>query len=144
MINNQQQQMQMLEQFATRIVDAIDKRDAMIAAKTAESLNGALLRGARPIPLGQTPGASNRPITTATAIMGFALRNLSASTSNNVTVSFYDGDSTNGQLILDITLAPGESARDWFGPNGIHVGTRGLYVTSSDVFDGSLFVLGAA
>jgi hypothetical protein len=38
-----------------------------------------------------------------------------------------DGNGTSGRVLAIISLAAGESARDWFGPDGIQVNT-GIYV----------------
>jgi hypothetical protein len=38
-----------------------------------------------------------------------------------------DGNGTSGRVLAVISLAAGESTRDWFGPDGIQVNT-GLYV----------------
>lgn len=116
---------------------------AQLKTDVAESVSGVVLRGARPVPVGITQGATKRPTTVAGALVGFALRNRSASTDTNVVVYFYDGAGTDGDVILTVTLAPGESARDWFGPGGIHLGARGLYVEADGPIDGSVFLRGA-
>lgn len=113
-----------------------------LRVSVTETLAGIPLRGARPVAVGITGGATKRPTTSAGAIVGFALRNRSAVTDANVTVYLHDGPDADGDVLLPITLAPGESVRDWFGPGGIHIGAAGLYVDADGDFDGCLFLRG--
>ena len=46
-----------------------------------------------------------------------------------------------GEVLVPITLAANESARDWFGPGGIHVDGLFIDVTLGDV-DGAVFLRG--
>lgn len=116
---------------------------AELRTDLSESVAGVVLRGARPVPVGITQGGTKRPTTVSGALVGFALRNRSSSTTTNVVVYFYDGAGPDSDVILTVTLAPGESARDWFGPGGIHLGARGLYVEADGPIDGSVFLRGA-
>lgn len=95
-----------------------------------ETVQGVALRGARPVPIGVTNGATRRPTTSAGALVGFALENVSADEEASVQVLFHDGADDNADVILPITLAPGESTRDWFGPGGISL-FEGLFVNIS-------------
>lgn len=115
---------------------------AQLRAEMAETVNGSLLRGARPVPVGVTTGATKRPTTSAGALVGFALRNVDPIETATVTVYFRDGG-PDDDIILTVSLAPGESTRDWFGPGGIHLGDRGLYLEADGDIDGSVFLRGA-
>lgn len=115
---------------------------AELRTSVAETVAGISLKGARPVAVGITSGATTRPTTSSGAIVGFALRNRSSSTTTNVTVYLYDGADANADVLMAISLAPGESVRDWFGPAGIHIGDRGLFVQADGNFDGSIFVRG--
>lgn len=107
----------------------------------AESVNGVVLRGARPVAVGITQGATKHATTAAGALVGFALRNRSEAEEVTVTVYLRDGWDANGDVIMAITLAPGESVRDWFGPGGINI-REGLYVDADGPIDGSVFLRG--
>ena len=113
-----------------------------LRADMAETISGELVRGARPVPVGSTPGATMRPTTSSGALVGYAIRNLSSSEGATVLVLFRDGG-PDGDVILPLALAPGESARDWFGPGGIHLGSGGLYMDINGTVDGSVYLRGA-
>jgi hypothetical protein len=115
---------------------------AELRTQMAETVSGVVLRGARPVAVGITRGATKRPTTSAGALIGFALRNVSDITDANVTVYFHDGPDAGADVILAVSLAPGESARDWFAPGGIHLGDQGLYVEADGDIDGSVFLRG--
>ena len=105
-----------------------------------ESVGGVTLRGARAVPVGSTASGTTRPANTPTALTGFALRN--TSDVDPATVILRDGSDSNGEVLVPITLAAGESAREWFGPAGINV-AAGLFVdvTDGDV-DGCVYLRG--
>lgn len=113
-----------------------------LRVSVSESVGGTALRGARPIPVGRTSGATRRPTTSAGALVGYAIRNLSDSAGAKVLILFRDGG-PDGDVILPLALAPGESARDWFGPGGIHLGDAGLYMDIDGDVDGSVYLRGA-
>lgn len=112
-----------------------------LRVSVSESVGGMALRGARPIAIGGTTGATKRPTTSAGALVGYAIRNLSTSEGAQVLVLFREGG-PDGDVILPLALAPGESARDWFGPGGIHLGDGGLYMDITGNVDGSVFLRG--
>lgn len=124
----------------TGAVDFVQWLEAL-RVSVSESVGGTALRGARPIPIGSTPGATSRPTTSAGALVGYAIRNLSTTEGAQVLVLFRDGG-PDGDVILPLALAPGESARDWFGPGGIHLGDAGLYMDITGSVDGSVFLRG--
>lgn len=106
-----------------------------LRAQVIESVNGVALRGARPVLVGN----AGRLATSPTSIVGFALRETSGVAS--ATVVLRDGFDAGGDPILPITLAPGESVRDWFGPAGVNL-SIGLYVTVTGAVDGSIWLRG--
>ncbi len=114
----------------------------------AESVGGIVLRGARPVAIGVTSGATRRPTQSPGALVGYAIRNRDTVSAVTVSVLFHDGHDENADVILTVTLAPGESVRDWFGPGGINLST-GLFITYVDDLgnpgdiDGSVFLRGA-
>lgn len=103
----------------------------------AETVNGVLLHGARPVPVGA--GGTQRPTTSAGSLIGYGLRNLSDSVSADVL--FIDPETA--AVILPLALSPGESVRDWFGPGGIHLGSSGLVIEVTGDVDGAVYLRGA-
>lgn len=112
-----------------------------LRADMAESVNGVMLRAARPVPIGVTGGATKRPLTSPGALVGYAIRNLSEEDEATVRVLFHDGFDANGDVILPLTLLPGESARDWFGPGGINL-SYGLFVEIEGSVEGAVYLRG--
>lgn len=81
-------------------------------------------------------GAEARPVATAaggaapvTSVrgrwMGYLLAEITGT--DGVRIRFHDGDSIDGDIIGSVTLAAGESVRDYFGPGGVAI-TRGLFL----------------
>lgn len=104
-----------------------------------ESAGGVVLRGARAVQVGT--GGTRRPTTTPAALAGFALRETSGAAP--AVVVLRDGSDATGDPTIPITLAPGESVREWFGPGGVNL-VYGLYVdVVSGAVDGSVFLRGA-
>lgn len=104
----------------------------------SETVNGITLRGARAVQVGT--GGTQRPTTAAGALVGFALCNTSAVTPAEVELR--DGRDAGGNLLMTVTLAEGESTRDWFGPGGINL-TEGLHVAvTSGAVEGTVFLRG--
>lgn len=114
---------------------------AQLRVDLAESVGGVVLRGARPVAVGITQGATRTPTGAPGALVGFALRNRSEAVDVTVTVYLHDGFDENGDVIMSVTLAPGESVRDWFGPGGINL-AAGLFVNADGPIDGSVFLKG--
>ncbi|MBB3043929.1 hypothetical protein [Nocardioides soli] len=106
-----------------------------------ESVGGVLLRGARPVAVGITEGATKRVATSPSAMVGFALTNESDEGDVTVRVLFYDGGNDDADVIMKVALAPGESARDWFFP-GINL-QHGLFVDYDGPISGSVFMRGS-
>ena len=80
--------------------------------------NSQPLLGAEPIPVGNTPNAKVKVATVGGRIVGYALKETTGTATAEI--DLIDGkNATDGDLIIPITLAPGESVRDWFGPAGV-------------------------
>ncbi|MFT3873424.1 MAG: hypothetical protein QM714_12505 [Nocardioides sp.] len=107
-----------------------------LRTQVIESVNGVALRGSRPVPVG---AGVTRLATSPTSLVGFALRNTNAGVS---TLLLRDGFDATGEVIVPITLAPGESVRDWFGPAGVNL-SIGLYAELTGSVDGAVFLRGA-
>lgn len=114
---------------------------AQLETDLAETVGGTLLRGARAVPVGLAAGATTRPTTAPGALVGYGIRNLSDVAA--ATVLLRDGSDAAGDLVMPLELAPGESARDWFGPGGIGL-SQGLYVdVAAGSVDGAVYLRGA-
>lgn len=110
---------------------------SQLRAEMAETVNGVLLRGARPVQVGT--GGTTRPTTSAGSLVGFALRN----TSTVVAATVVLRDGVAGDIVIPLELAPGESVRDWFGPGGLNL-SQGLAVdVAAGAVDGTVFLRGA-
>jgi hypothetical protein len=119
------------------------KWGAELQRSLAQSVAGVMVRGARAVPVGNSPGAITRPATSgANALMGLSLKNTSYE--QPCTVYLYDGESVaDGELVLEIELSPSESAREWFGLAGISL-QRGLVYHDPDGRTiGSVFLRGS-
>jgi hypothetical protein len=108
----------------------------------AETVGGVLVRGARPVAVGVTVGGTKYVTTSPGAMIGYALTNESEADDVTVRVLFHDGNGSDADVIMKVSLAPGESARDWFGPGGISL-QAGLYVDYDGPISGSVFMRGA-
>lgn len=105
-----------------------------------KSVAGVALRGARPVAVGITEGATKHVSGSPDALIGFALSNEAAGDAT-VTVYLHDGRGPDGDVVMRIKLAPGESVRDWFHP-GVAL-TYGLFVEADGPVTGSMFMRGA-
>jgi len=95
-------------------------RSAMLAG-LADSHNAVRAAGAaaRYVPITDGAGNGVRASTSAGRLLGYAVRETSGSAA--ALIRLHDGPDTGGDVIMSISLAAGESARDWFGPGGIGV-----------------------
>lgn len=108
-----------------------------LRTQVIESVNGVALRGARPVPVG---AGVTRLTTSPTSLVGFALRNPGAVAA---TLLLRDGFDATGDVIVPVTLQPGESVRDWFGPAGVNL-SIGLFADlTAGAVDGAVFLRGA-
>ncbi len=71
-------------------------------------------------------------------LVGWSLRETTSIASARI--DFYSGSNNTGILIATISLAPGESIRDWLPPYGIGADGMAAVVTTGSV-DGSVWVI---
>lgn len=102
---------------AKNVLDAISQAIGAPAANTLLSL----LAAATPTNL---PGASGAVTGVDGRLMGFSVRE-AAATPAKASMRLRAGGAA-GAILATVTLAPEESIRDWFGPNGI-TATGGVY-----------------
>lgn len=126
MVNAPHDVMQVTEWLAQLKVDLAQTREAV------------RLRGALPVPVGITESGTMNPTHSPGRLCGFALTNESADESATVRILFRDGKNADADVIMTVTLAPGESIRDWFG-EGIAL-THGLFLDADDDISGSVFL----
>jgi len=98
-----------------------------------------MLRAARPVPVG-VGGHGVKVSSSPAALVGYALRNLSAIDDATATIVIREYDA-NGAVVIPITLAPNESIRDFFGP-GINF-VDGVYVEITGEVDGTVWLRGS-
>jgi hypothetical protein len=118
----------------TQAIDYV-RWTSQLRAELAATLGGVLLRGARAIQVGVSPG-TKRPLTAPGTLLGYSLRNIDAGAS---TVLLRDGCDAGGLLLLPVPLAIGAFDVRWFGPGGINV-SAGLFADITGTVDGCVFV----
>lgn len=128
---------------ATEDAQLFLKWGAELQRSVAQSVAGVMVRGARAVPVGNSPGAVTRPATSgANALMGLSIKNVSYA--QPCTVHLYDGESVeDGDLLLEIELSPSESSREWFGLAGISLQRGLVYHDPSGQTTGSVFLRGS-
>lgn len=97
---------------------------SQLQADVAESVGGTLLRGARPVQVGDTAGATRRPSTSGGSVVGYSLHNSGA---NPVVVYLRDGSDSTGDIVAVVQLPAGVADSGWYGPGGLNV-AQGVYV----------------
>ena len=99
---------------------------AVAAGQTAlaETVDGLLLRGARAVPVSN---AKPRPTLSGAALVGYSLREV-AGVAAAASVILRSGEDAEGEILAVIELAGDRSETQWFGPGGVNVGGRGLFV----------------
>ncbi len=104
----------------------------------ATSSGGVTDQGAKVVTVG---GVNLRAMASAGTLLGFSLRETTGAAAALVYVR--DGADAGGKLLSIVSLAAGESIRDWFGPGGLSVGA-GVYldVTAGQV-EGAVYLGGA-
>lgn len=120
----------LLEAHAHYTVTEVEKLVQERAAK-----DGIRLRGALAKPVGIASGATATPTFVPGAFLGAALSETTGVNPATLTLT----DRVTGDLIMPYTLAPNESARDWFGPVGIAY-TTGLSVAYTGSVSGVIFL----
>ncbi len=110
-----------------------------LRADVSETVNGIYLRGARAVPVGDAENAMTRPTSAAGALMGFGIRETTGT--DPAPVLLRDGG-PDGDIVVPITLGPGEDTHVWYGPGGINL-TQGLYVdVIAGAVDGAVYLRG--
>lgn len=94
-----------------------------LTAELATSTGTVRDTGARAVAL--RPGASSQPTSSPGALVGFSLVESTGGASAQLVLR--DGTDSTGAVLAIVTLGPGESVRDWFGPSGVGFG-RGVFV----------------
>lgn len=82
----------------------------LLRAAVTPSLNGNALPGARPVTLAGSPVASQKIATTSGRLVGCALRETTGAA--GAVIRLRHGIDVNGEVLVPITLAAGESTRD--------------------------------
>lgn len=113
------------------------ERFTELAVRQTQSLNGVLLRGARPVPVGLSAGGTTRPATSDGSLVGFALRETTGAAA--AVVELRESDAA-GPLLVPITLTAGASVREWFAPGGVNFSNGLFVVVVSGSVDGSVFL----
>lgn len=115
-------------------------------ANLAETLHGVMLRGARPVQIGQASGATSLVSTSAGRFVGWSVRESTGA--NPAVLRLWDGRNNEGHLLACINLSNGGSNTTWLSPGGVSF-QYGLYVEIisgtglSDDVEGAVY-LGAA
>jgi hypothetical protein len=131
---------ELLDQVSARQTLAIEN------LRTQFTRNGRHVRAAEAFPLTVAASGTPTPIdgsrnplqNTGGRLVGYAL--VEATGAAAAEVDFLDGRDSGGTLFLPVSLAPGESARDWFGPAGIQF-TSGLYAMAvTGAVRGTVFI----
>lgn len=122
-------------------VYAIEAGLEKLVAAMGATRDAVALKGAEAKPL---TGKNQRITFVPGRILGFAVHETAGS---NAVITMRDGsaaairilDGEGGQVVVPISLAPGESAREWWGPGGVAV-TAGVYLEVTGEVEGSIFV----
>lgn len=129
---------------AAAMLDAIAGLHSALSGlhESVRTLNAIAQLGATPRPIRANQSASLSY--SAGALAGLSLRETSGAAS--AVVRLRDGEDTSdpGNILISVSLAAGESTRDWYLPAGVSFG-RGLYVEIvSGQVEGSVFLCGGA
>lgn len=132
-----------LDPTAQAIVDALHAVARRINEREAaefQSVQGILVRGARVVPIAS--GGPQLVSAVSGGLVGWAV--WCSDPAANGQLNIRDGIDATGDLIAPITLQPGESTRDHFGPAGLAY-TKGLFLEfSGGAISGAVFLQGAS
>jgi hypothetical protein len=126
--------------------------DASAMAAMSRSKGGVALQGAEPnsvldfLPLSEQTANSWAQIRSMPGVLlGYALRETTGLTEAVVELhsAVKNTQTQVGSLLCPISLAPGETVRDWFGPGGVSFIALSLVVASGTV-DGSIWTTGVS
>lgn len=84
------------------------------------------------------PVQANTPIGGFVRIMGWALNEKTGTA--GATLTIYDSPDTSDPSPIVIGLAPGQTVRDWFGPQGVRLDSGLNVVVTSGAVGGKLFI----
>lgn len=107
---------------------ALEMRSAVEAVGgqvVAASRAGVRVHGAEPRSITLPAGGTRTLTVSPCRWMGYLIAETTGTT--GVRLRFHDGDSADGDVIGSVTLSPGESVRDYFGPSGVAL-SYGLFV----------------
>lgn len=104
----------------------------------SQSLSGVLLRGARPVPVGISPGASPSASSSPGRLVGWSLTE-AGNPGSDASVRLYDGNPADGGLLVaSIPLAVLQNTTESLNPGPSLV--RGLYVQTTGTVEGSVWL----
>lgn len=129
---------------ATEVRDAVhaialllDQHFERVESSNAKTRNAVTSRGARTEPL--SAGDDDvRVSSSAGTLAGFSLRETTGAAP--AVVELRDGNDDAGGLVSVITLAAGESVRDWFGVDGPSFGYGLVVVRVAGIVDGAIYL----
>lgn len=116
----------------------VEEAAAALQTSFAETVNGVVVRAARAVQL--EPSGNGRLTTAAGRLVGFALRETSGAASAVVVIR--DGADATGAVLAPVTLGPGESVRDWFGPAGVNIAAGCFVHIVSGAVEGAVYLGG--
>lgn len=90
-----------------------------LQADLAASLGGVMLRGALPIPVGNAPGGSLRPLSSPGRVVGWSLHETAGT--NPALLRVWDGRETGSKPLAYINVPAGGTDNKWLGGAGISV-----------------------
>lgn len=125
------------EHLASNLTLAMEAGFGRLVGELAGTRDAVRLRGCEARPLTSTTGGNTRVSVSPGRLVGFLMAEKTGET--GATIRLYDGADVGGSLLGTITLAPGESCRDWFGPQGIAF-SHGLHVAVTGAVEGSAIV----
>ena len=109
----------------------------------AETVNGVLLRGARPVQVGI--GGTSQPATSPASLMGLGIRNTNPGAEAIVYLrDSFPGEGADGAMVLPLKIDSTYPVTLWFGPGGINL-SHGLYVdvVAGGSIEGAVYLRGS-
>lgn len=123
---------------------------SQLQAAVSQSINGITLRGSLPVPIGSAPQGTTKPVGGGTAGRLMAIEVRETTTTNPVLVRIYDGEQTNGRLLVTIPVGNGAGVQRTYPGisfiSGLTVVATALDGTSAPVgaFEGVVCIGAAA
>lgn len=126
-----------LADLANTLALAVEASMDRLAGEVSAVKDGVRLRGAETFPVANGSDAYTTITTVPNRLMGYMIAETTGT--STARIQLLDGD-TGGPVMGSITLAAGESARDYFGPAGVAL-VNGLTVhILSGSIDGAIFL----